>query len=83
MDRVKNWVAALELQRSVVGNKQDMRFVAAGPLVQELATFGQIHRLPFGDVFEENDRVGNAAIIADDQALEIPLLLRLRIARLC
>src|SRR4029077_3948093 len=75
-------VAALDLQGSVVGYEQHMRFVAAVSLVKKLASFGQVHRLTLGDVFQKHDRVGNSAIGSDEESLKIAFLLGLRIADL-
>src|SRR5207253_9282687 len=75
-------VTALQLQCSVVGYEQHMRFVAAGSLVKELASFGQVHRLTLRDVFQKHDRVGNSAIGSDEESLKVAFLLGLRITDL-
>jgi hypothetical protein len=51
-------------------------------LVQEAPGFRRIHGFSAAEVLDENDRVGNPALWAYDQALQITGLCRFRIADL-
>src|SRR5205807_2086586 len=82
VNRMQDRVTALQLQCAIVGYEQHMRFVAAGSLVKKLASFGQVHRLTLGDVFQKHDGVGNSAIGSDEESLKVAFLLCLRITDL-
>lgn len=82
MDGMQGGIGTDHAERLVLGYQQDMRDVAAVPLIEVPALLGQVQGFAAADVFEINDGIGDAALRADDEALEIGHLFRIGVADL-
>ncbi len=82
VDGMQSRVGTHHRQRSVLRNQKNVRYVMATFLVEMTPLFRQIHRFAAGDVLQVNDRIGDAALGPDDQALQVRRLSGVRIADL-
>src|SRR6266481_3022706 len=82
LHRVQQGVAVPHGQIRLQRYQQNVGFVPASLLVEESPRHGQVHRLAPADVPEKHDRVGDAAVRADQQALKVAVFLPQRVADL-
>jgi hypothetical protein len=79
---VKRGVRTFHLQGATFGNQQNMRLVAAKPLVEGTALGRQVKRFPAGNALDEYDRIRDAALRTNNQPFQIAGFVRIGVADL-